>query len=269
MADTHSSRDAQRFRIQRKTDTRQPLPARKSSRSEYFDAVKQPLYPHSTVVAGQAYRRRGVRGERDPLRAAHWRRRAQRVLEAAIEHGHPIPRAIVDFEFAAAEPSPTGVEMRRDLGDRVLLAQVDRDHAVARPRTLLLRGSSSRQAIGLGYSRIALASNAKSRCPTSFDADGDLPEALTLRFVRPRIFPESSGQQLQARLNADVAKLVKRAREDVALHGLPFVGRNAVLPQSFSVVPKTPAPKRNPSPRIAAKSPCSGLRNPTHTRFCP
>ena len=47
---------------------------------------------------------------------------------------------------------------------------------------------------------------------------------------------------------------VKRAREDMALRGLPFLGRNAVLRQSFSAVPKTPAPRRNPSPRIAAKS---------------
>ena len=40
----------------------------------------------------------------------------------------------------------------------------------------------------------------------------------------------------------------------MALRGLPFAGRKAVLRQSFSAVPKTPAPRRNPSPRIAAKS---------------
>jgi hypothetical protein len=87
-----------------------------------------------------------------------------------------------------------------------------------------------------------------------FDQDGDLPEVLTLRFVRPRIFGGLSDAQLQAHLNANVAKLVKRAREDMALRGLSFVGRNTVLRQSFSAVPKTPAPRRNPSPRIAAKS---------------
>jgi putative transposase len=87
-----------------------------------------------------------------------------------------------------------------------------------------------------------------------FDQGGDLPEVLMLRFVRPRIFAELSDAQLQAHLNANVAKLVKRAREDMALRGLTFVGRNAVLRQSFSAVPKTPAPRRNPSPRIAAKS---------------
>jgi hypothetical protein len=87
-----------------------------------------------------------------------------------------------------------------------------------------------------------------------FDHEGRLPEALSLRFVRPAISSTLSDVQLQACLNTEVAKLVKRAREDMALRGLPFVGRNAVLRQSFSAVPKTPAPRRNPSPRIASKS---------------
>ena len=87
-----------------------------------------------------------------------------------------------------------------------------------------------------------------------FDHEGALPEALTLKFVRPRILVSLGDAQLQARLNAEVAKRVKRAREDMMLRGLPFVGRDAVLRQAFSAVPKTPAPRRNPSPRIAARS---------------
>ena len=87
-----------------------------------------------------------------------------------------------------------------------------------------------------------------------FDHEGPLPEALTLRFVRPRIFLDMSDVELQAQLNAEVAKRVKRAREDMTLRGLPFVGRDAVLRQRFTATPKTPAPRRNPSPRIAAKS---------------
>jgi hypothetical protein len=87
-----------------------------------------------------------------------------------------------------------------------------------------------------------------------FDHEGSLPEALTLKFVRPRIFAGMSDVQLQAQLNAAIAKHVKRAREDMMLRGLPFVGRDTVLRQPFSAVPKTPAPRRNPSPRIAARS---------------
>ena len=87
-----------------------------------------------------------------------------------------------------------------------------------------------------------------------FDHDGPLPEALTLRFVRPRILVGLSDTQLQAQLNAAIAKHVKRAREDMMLRGLPFIGRDAVLRQHFNATPKTPAPRRNPSPRIAARS---------------
>src|SRR6188768_2309910 len=81
-----------------------------------------------------------------------------------------------------------------------------------------------------------------------FDPEGPLPEALTVRFVRPRIFVGRSDVQLQTQLNAEVAKRVKPAREDMTLRGLPFLGRDAVLRQAFSAVPKTPVPRRNPSP---------------------
>jgi len=77
---------------------------------------------------------------------------------------------------------------------------------------------------------------------------------LELQFVRPPIFAAFSDAALQGHLRESIAKLVKRAREDMALRRLPFVGRNGVLRQSFSATPKTPAPRRNPSPRIAAKS---------------
>ena len=87
-----------------------------------------------------------------------------------------------------------------------------------------------------------------------FDDNGELPDTVALKFVRPAIFGALSDAQLDAKLADAVSKLVKRARDDQALRGLPFVGRNAVLRQSFSATPKTPAPRRNPSPRIAAKS---------------
>jgi hypothetical protein len=87
-----------------------------------------------------------------------------------------------------------------------------------------------------------------------FDDEGELPDSLVLEFVRPPIFAMLSESQLLSNLREAVAKLVKRARDDMALRGLPFVGRSAVLQQSSSAAPKTPAPRRNPSPRIAAKS---------------
>jgi putative transposase len=87
-----------------------------------------------------------------------------------------------------------------------------------------------------------------------FDPDGPLPQVLTLRFVRPQIFEVLSDSALQAQLSAEVAKRVKRAREDMRLRRLSFVGGNAVLRQRFDATPKTPAPRNNPNPRIAAKS---------------
>ena len=89
---------------------------------------------------------------------------------------------------------------------------------------------------------------------TFFDDEGELPDSLALQFVRPPIFAALSDAALQGHLCESVAKLVKRARDDMALRRLPFVGRNGVVRQSFSATPKTPAPRRNPSPRIAAKS---------------
>jgi hypothetical protein len=87
-----------------------------------------------------------------------------------------------------------------------------------------------------------------------FDEEGELPDSVPLEFVRPPIFGMLNDSQLQARLRDAVANLVTRAREDMARRGLTFIGRNAVLRQNFDAAPKTPAPRRNPSPRVAAKS---------------
>lgn len=87
-----------------------------------------------------------------------------------------------------------------------------------------------------------------------FDDNGELPDDATLHFVRPAIFPALSDLEVGVELNDAVAKLVKRAREDMQTRGVPFVGRKTVLRQAFSDTPKTPAPRRTPSPRIAAKS---------------
>ncbi|HEY1534249.1 MAG TPA: hypothetical protein VGF76_09525 [Polyangiaceae bacterium] len=84
--------------------------------------------------------------------------------------------------------------------------------------------------------------------------------AVCLEFVRPAIFPESSDEELSARLREAVATRVQRARKDMQLRGLPFLGRKAVLRQALSATPKTPAPHRNPSPRIASKSTPARIR---------
>ncbi len=87
-----------------------------------------------------------------------------------------------------------------------------------------------------------------------FDEEGDLPETVELQFVRPQIFASLSDAELYARLRDEVAARVRVARVDMAQSGRSFLGRESVLRQSFDAIPKTKAPRRNPSPRIAAKS---------------
>jgi len=87
-----------------------------------------------------------------------------------------------------------------------------------------------------------------------FDENGELPDEAHLEFVRPAIFPHLSNAELSARLRDAVSVHVRRARQDLQARGLRFLGREAVLRQAFSAAPKTPAPRRNPNPRIAAKS---------------
>src|SRR4051812_42003187 len=84
-----------------------------------------------------------------------------------------------------------------------------------------------------------------------FDEEGDLDEEATLRFVRPELGVMDAAFDEQ--LNEAVAERVRRARMDMRLRGLPFIGRNTVLRQPFSGTPRTAAPRRNPNPRIAAK----------------
>jgi REP element-mobilizing transposase RayT len=87
-----------------------------------------------------------------------------------------------------------------------------------------------------------------------FDDEGELPDEVCLEFVRPAIFPGLDDAELSAKRREAVATRVQRARNDMQLRGPPLLGSNAVLRQAFSAAPKTPAPRRNPSPPIASKS---------------
>ena len=92
-----------------------------------------------------------------------------------------------------------------------------------------------------------------------FDENGELPDEVRLEITRPAIFPELSDIELSVRFRDAVHVHVQRGRQDLQNRGLRFEGREAVLRQAFSAVPKTPAPRRNPSPRIAAKSPSARI----------
>jgi len=87
-----------------------------------------------------------------------------------------------------------------------------------------------------------------------FDEDGELPDSTELRFVRPLIFASLTDAELYARLRDEVATRVRAAREEMTRVGRAFLGRESVLRQNFDATPRTEAPRRNPSPRIAGRS---------------
>ena len=93
-----------------------------------------------------------------------------------------------------------------------------------------------------------------------FDDEGELPDEARLELVRPAIFLGMSDAELSGRLRDAVGVHVRRARQDMQSRGMRFLGRDAVLRQAFSAAPKTPAPRRNLSPRIASKSTPARIR---------
>jgi len=87
-----------------------------------------------------------------------------------------------------------------------------------------------------------------------FDEDGDLPDTLELKMVRPQIFVALTDTELYARLREEVAARVRATREEMATNGRSFLGRNAILRQNVEASPKTEAARRNLSPRISGQT---------------
>jgi putative transposase len=85
-----------------------------------------------------------------------------------------------------------------------------------------------------------------------FDAEGDLPEEVMLEFTRPPAFSQLDDDGFAKLLDGAVRERVRAAREHMRQQGKTFLGAKAVLRQAFSDAPTKPAPRRNPSPRIAA-----------------
>lgn len=86
-----------------------------------------------------------------------------------------------------------------------------------------------------------------------FDANGTLPEQVTLNIVRPPIYLHLDDDCLAQNLARAIEHRVRSARQMLAEHGRKFLGHNAVLRQAFDSAPKSKEPRRNPSPRIAAR----------------
>jgi putative transposase len=85
-----------------------------------------------------------------------------------------------------------------------------------------------------------------------FDHDGVLPLEAELEFTRPPAFSALDDRDFAKLLDDAVRAQVRAARELMRQQGRAFVGARDVLRQAFSAVPTTPAPRRNPNPRIAS-----------------
>jgi putative transposase len=93
-----------------------------------------------------------------------------------------------------------------------------------------------------------------------FDDEGDLPESVELRIVRPPILSGVLDVDVLRRLRHAVADLVRNARAHYAKQGQSFAGREAVLQMAVTSVPHTKAPRRELNPRVAGKSKALRIR---------
>jgi REP element-mobilizing transposase RayT len=86
-----------------------------------------------------------------------------------------------------------------------------------------------------------------------FDAEGHLPDQVTLDIVRPPIYQHLDDANLAKHLAHAIERHVRVARQTLTAQGRKFIGAKAVLQQPFDATPQSTEPRRNPSPRIAAK----------------
>ena len=87
-----------------------------------------------------------------------------------------------------------------------------------------------------------------------FDEDGDMPEQVELKFVRPPEFAHLSQQEWTDKIRAAVAEQERIAAEARKETGRRIVGRKAILRQSPHSSPKTRAKRRGMVPRVASKN---------------
>ena len=85
-----------------------------------------------------------------------------------------------------------------------------------------------------------------------FRPDGPMPEKVSLRFRRPPCFAQLTQQKWTDMIRAAVA--VEERNAAAARKGARVLGRKAVLRQSAFARPETHEPRRELSPRVAARS---------------
>ena len=86
-----------------------------------------------------------------------------------------------------------------------------------------------------------------------FREDGPMPETVMLRFTRPAICPAMSDEQLAARVDELVLEAEAEARRERDEAGKSFLGLEGLAKQKPWQRPNNAEPRRELSPRVAAK----------------
>ena len=85
-----------------------------------------------------------------------------------------------------------------------------------------------------------------------FRKNGNMPDEVTVHFKRPPEFAHFSHAEWVDLLESRVRAVEQHASEERQARGLRIMGRKAVLRQSPFSFPKSMAPRRNMSPKVAA-----------------
>jgi hypothetical protein len=87
-----------------------------------------------------------------------------------------------------------------------------------------------------------------------FDDDGDMPEEVELRFVRPPEFAHLTHEQWAEQILAAVTEEEEKAARKRLAEGKRLIGRKAIRRQSPFSCPKSFAKRRGLRPRVASKN---------------
>ena len=93
-----------------------------------------------------------------------------------------------------------------------------------------------------------------SRPKHFFREDGTMPESVSLAFAKPRGFEQLSTPEFAALVLARVRQVEELAAVERRREGTRVLGRKAVLGQRWSQRPASREPRRELSPRVAARS---------------
>jgi hypothetical protein len=150
--------------------------------------------------------------------------------------------------WASEQASVVRLEERSDVLDKMIYALTNpvKDHLVE--KAIDWPGVSALQAILTGKELVAY------RPKHFFRENGKMPAKVTLRFHRPEGYQHLTQEQWAALVMDRIATEERKAREERHSTGAQVLGVKGVLRQCPTDRPSTQEPRREISPRVAAKN---------------